>query len=214
MEFTATVREVASVGPETVAVELSAPETFDAKPGQFVKLTATVDGESVSRFYTVSSPETAGGFQTTVGVGGGDGDGPDFAGYLAALSAGDELAVAGPFGEEFYEEESRAVVLASGPGVGPAVAIAERAVAAGNEAAVVYQTDAPAHEDRLSALREQGVTVTVTDEAIGAAVADAVAGVDGEQAFVYGFAEFVDEAAGALVGAGFDPDEVKVENFG
>jgi hypothetical protein len=54
----------------------------------------------------------------------------------------------------------------------------------------------------------------VTDGAVGAAVADAVAGVDGEQAFVYGFADFVAEAEGALEGAGGDPDAAKVENFG
>lgn len=214
MEFTGTVDAVRTVGAETVALDVSAPAAFDARPGQFVRLSATVDGTDVARFYTVSSPETDGSFETTVGLDGGDDEGPDFAGYLANLSTGDDLAVTGPFGDEYYEGESRAVVLAGGPGVGPAVAIAERAIAAGNEAAVVYRTDAPAHEDRLAALRDQDVTVTVTDEAIGAAVADAVAGVDGEQAFVYGFAEFVDEAAGALEGAGFDPDEAKVENFG
>ena len=214
MEFTATVRGVASVGAETVAVELSAPASFDAQPGQFVRLTATLDGEPVSRFYTVSSPETAGGFETTVGLSGGDDDGPDFAGYLAALSAGDELAVAGPFGEEFYEGESRAVVLAGGPGVGPAVAIAERALADGNEAAVVYRDDAPAHEERLVALREAGVPVTVTDGAVGAAVADAVTGADGERTFVYGFDDFVADAEAALEAAGADPAAAKVENFG
>lgn len=214
MEFTGTVEAVRTVGAETVALDVSAPAEFDARPGQFVRLSATVDGTDVARFYTVSSPETDGSFETTVGLDGGDSDGPDFAGYLAELSTGDELAVTGPFGEEYYEGEARAVVLAGGPGVGPAVAIAERAVAAGNEAAVVYRTDAPAHEGRLAALREQGVSVTVTDGAIGAAVADAVTGSEGEQAFVYGFAEFVDEAAGALADAGVDPDGAKVENFG
>jgi len=214
MEFTGTVDAVRTVGSETVALEVSAPAAFDARPGQFVRLSATVDGTDVARFYTVSSPETDGEFETTVGLDGGSEEGPDFAGYLADLSSGDELAVTGPFGDEYYEGESRAVVLAGGPGVGPTVAIAERAVAAGNEAAVVYRTDAPAHEDRLSALRDQGVSVTVTEGAIGAAVADVVTDADGEQAFVYGFADFVDEAEGALETAGRNPDEAKVENFG
>lgn len=235
MDFTATVEATTDVGPDTVAVSLTAPPAFDAKPGQFVKLSATLDGESVSRFYTVSSPDTDGTFETTVGLDDGDDedgedgddgddekasddgaedDDPDFAEYLVAREVGDEIDVSGPFGDQFYESEARAVVLAGGPGVGPAVAIAERALAAGNEAAVVYRSDAPAHTDRLDALHERGVSVTVTDGEIGAAVADAVRGADGERAFVYGFAEFVADAEAALSAAGYDVDDAKVENFG
>ncbi len=234
MDFTATVEATADVGPDTVAVSLTAPPEFDAKPGQFVKLSATLDGESVSRFYTVSSPDTDATFETTVGLDddgdGGDGDdgdedeeasddgdgddSPDFAEYLVAREVGDEIDVSGPFGDQFYESEARAVVLAGGPGVGPAVAIAERALAADNEAAVVYRSDAPAHTDRLDALRERGVSVTVTDGEIDATVADAVRGADGERAFVYGFAEFVADAEAALSAAGYDVDDAKVENFG
>ncbi len=214
MEFTATVEGVTEVGPETVAVTVSAPAAFDARPGQFVRLTATVDGEDVSRFYTVSSPDTDETFETTVGLGGGDEDGPDFSAYLADLDAGSELAVTGPFGDQFYEGEQRALVLAGGAGVGPAVAIAERALADGNEAAVVYRDDAPAHTERLDALRDRGASVVVTDGAIGALVADAATGDPGEQAFVYGFADFVAEAEGALEAAGLDADDAKIENFG
>lgn len=224
MDFTATVEATADVGPDTVTVSLTAPPAFDAKPGQFVKLSATVDGESVSRFYTVSSPDTDGTFETTVGLDDGEDeadeesdaaeDDPDFAEYLVAREVGDEIDVSGPFGDQFYEGEARAIVLAGGPGVGPAVAIAERALAAGNEAAVVYRSDAPAHADRLDALRDRGVSVTVTDGEIGDTVDDAVRGVEGERAFVYGFADFVADSEDALAAAGYDTDDAKVENFG
>ncbi|MFC7136389.1 FAD-dependent oxidoreductase [Halobaculum litoreum] len=208
MDATVAVRSVAVVGPDTVAVTLDSPDGFDAKPGQFVRLTATVGGEEESRFYTVSSPDTDGSYETTVGL-----DGGEFSQYLADLTAGDEIEMSGPFGDDYYEGEARAVVLAGGPGVGPAVAIAEAALAAGNEAAVVYRDDEPAHTERLDALRERGASVVVTDGDADAAVAEAVTGADGEQAFVYGFADFVDAAVAALDAAGYG-GEAKVENFG
>ena len=208
MDATVAVRSVADVGPDTVAVTLDSPDGFDAKPGQFVRFTATVDGEEQSRFYTVSSPDTDGEFETTVGL-----DGGDFSARLAAMRPGEEIAMSGPFGDDYYEGETRAVVLAGGPGVGPAVAIAEAALAADNEAAVVYRDDAPAHTERLDAARDRGASVVVTDGDVADAVAEAVAGGDGEQAFVYGFAEFVDDAVTALEAAGYEGD-AKVENFG
>ena len=212
METTATVAGVADVGPDTVAITFETPDGFAAAPGQFVRLGATVDGEAHRRFYTLSSPDVDGQFEVTVGV---SDEGGPFSAHLAALAAGDTLEMAGPFGNEHYEGERRVVVVAGGPGVGPAVAVAERALADGGEAAVVYQHDrAPAHEARLDALRETGASVVVTDGAVGAAVADAVTGVAGETAFVYGFQAFVDEAVAALDAAGADPDAAKVESFG
>ncbi|QLG63554.1 FAD-dependent oxidoreductase [Halorarum salinum] len=209
MDATITVRSVEDVGPDTVAVVFDAPSEFDAKPGQFARLTAEVDGEPESRFYTVSSPDTEGTFETTVGL-----DGGDFSAKLASLESGDTVELSGPFGDDYYEGEPRALVLAGGPGIGPAVAIAEAALDAGNEAAVVYRDDDPAHTERLDAIRERGASVVVTDDGIEDAVADAVTGVEGERAFVYGFSEFVDEASEALVAAGVDVADAKVESFG
>jgi 3-phenylpropionate/trans-cinnamate dioxygenase ferredoxin reductase subunit len=106
------------------------------------------------------------------------------------------------------------VVIAGGPGVGPAVGIAERALQDGNEAAVVYQDDDPIHVERLDALEADGAFVSLLagDEDMTDAVAEAVA--DGGQVFVYGFAEFLDAATAALEAAGVDADDAKVENFG
>lgn len=213
MDTTVTVEGVVDAGPATVAVTFTTPDEFSAEPGQFVRLTAEVDGESVSRFYTISSPDTEETFETTVGLDGGD-DGPDFATYLAELEPGETIEMSGPFGEDYYEDEARALILADGPGIGPAVAVADRAVAAGNEAAVVYQSDRPAHTDRLDALRAAGASVVVTDGSIHDAVADAVTGQPGERAFVYGFADFVEQARDALAAAGVSLDDAKIENFG
>ena len=212
MDATVAVTAVRDVGPRTIAIEFDAPAGLDAEPGQFLKLTGTVDGEEYARFYTLSSPGIADTFEITVGID------PEEAGpfteFLRALDPGDPVDVAGPFGRSFYEGESRVVVLAGGPGVGPAVGIGEAAIADGNEVAVVYHTDAPAHGERLDALREAGADVAATDGDLDDHVAAAVSGAAGEQVFVYGFEGFVDAAAAALDAAGVDPDAAKVENFG
>lgn len=214
MDTTVTVVDSESVGPDTVALTFESPESFEAHPGQFVKLSATIDGEGYARFYTLSSPDVAETFEVTVEVAE---EGGPFSAHLAALAEGDELAIEGPYGNSHYEGESRVVVLAGGPGVGPAVAIAEAATADGNEVAVVYRhADAPAHEKRLSALRDDGASVTLLagDDDITDAVADAVTGDADEQLFVYGFAPFVEAAVSAIEAAGGDADGAKVENFG
>ncbi|SDM12813.1 Oxidoreductase FAD-binding domain-containing protein [Halogranum gelatinilyticum] len=212
MDATVTVAAAQSVGTDTVAIEFESPDGFEAEPGQFVKLSTTIDGEGYARFYTLSSPTVSDTFEVTVGIDSAEG-GP-FSGFLADLSAGDEVEMSGPYGSDHYEGEARVVVLAGGPGVGPAVAIAERALADGNEAAVVYQDDDPAHEERLTALEAADADVVVTDGDIADAVADALTGADGEQVFVYGFAAFVDEAVEAIEAAGGDVDAAKIENFG
>ena len=215
MDATVAVTAVEEVGPHTVAIEFESPEGFDPRPGQFVKLTGVAEGEEYSRFYTLSSPGTDETFELTVGVDPEEG-GP-FSEYLAALSPGEELDVSGPFGSNYYEGESRVVVLAGGPGVGPAVGIGEAALGDGNDVAVVYRyEDAPAHEERLSALRDGGASVELIDagEDLEERVAAALTGADGEQVFVYGFTDFLEDALAAVETAGGDPDASKSENFG
>ena len=209
-ERSLTVTAVRTVGPDAVAIDVETPDDFSARPGQFVKVTLSVDGEDESRFYTISSPDVGGTFEMTVGI---DPDG-EVAPHLAELEASDTVRISGPYGSDYYEGEARAVLLAGGPGIGPAIGIAERAVADGNDAAVVYQDDAPIHEDRLDALREQGVLVHVLDG--DADLTDAVSEAAGEggQVFIYGFADFLDDATAALEAAGVDTEAAKVENFG
>lgn len=209
-EAALTVATVESVGADTVALAFESPASFEASPGQFVKLTLAVDDEDVSRFYTISSPDVDDTFEITVEI---DPDG-DLGPRLTDLAPGDTARVSGPFGSSYYEGESNVLVVAGGPGVGPAVGIAERVLDDGGRAAVVYQDDAPVHGARLSALADRGATVQVLapGEDLAAAVADALA--DDAQVFVYGFADFLDTATTAIGAAGGEPDAAKVENFG
>jgi ferredoxin-NADP reductase len=204
------VRSVRSVGPDTVALELDTPPEFDALPGHFVLLRATVDGEDVSRHYTLSSPGVDDTFEITVGV---DPTG-DLSPWLADREPGDAVTVEGPFGTVVYDPESGGDVVAigGGPGVGPAVAVGEAASAAGNAVAVVYEDDQPAHQDRLGDLASGGADVTVVTEA---GLEEAVRRVaDRGEVFVFGFREFLDRVLPALEAAGVDPDDANVENFG
>lgn len=203
------VRAVESVGTETVALTLETPPEFDAEPGQFVQLRATIDGEEVGRYYTLSSPDVEDTFETTVEV---DPEG-SLTPYLADLEAGDTVEIAGPFGESYYEGEDSVVVLAGGPGVGPAVGIGERALREGTDVTIVYEDSDPAHEARLATLASEGATVAITDDVSADDVVTLLADSLG-QTFVYGFADFVDEATAALDAAGFDTADAKVESFG
>jgi 3-phenylpropionate/trans-cinnamate dioxygenase ferredoxin reductase subunit len=207
------VAGVETVGPDTVAVTFESPPDFEARPGQFVKLTLPVDGEDVSRFYTISSPDVEGTFEITVAV---DPEG-DVGPLLAELAADETVSVSGPFGSDFYEGEDPVVVLAGGPGIGPAVAIAERARDDDHGAAVVYRDAEPIHEERIKRLRGRGATVAVIDanEELTTAVASVLDeyGHD-SQLFVYGFADFIDDATGAIEAADGDTSSAKIENFG
>jgi ferredoxin-NADP reductase len=200
-----TITAVRNVGSDTVAVDLETPEGFEAQPGQFVKLSTEVEGEHVSRFYTLSSPDVGETIETTIGI---DPDGQ--LGPWIENAEDETITVEGPYGSAYYENEGESLVLAGGPGVGPAVGIGERALADGNDVVIIYLDEDPAHEERLSELQEAGATVVITDE-LGDHVESYY---DGQQVFVYGFQEFVTESLDALEKVGGNPDEAKVENFG
>lgn len=208
-ETTVAVRAVRRAGPDTVAIQMDAPAGMDARPGQFVQLVVTVDGDAEARHYTISSPDTDDLLEVTVGVDPEGTVGP----ALESLEPGDTLGVRGPFGHAFYEDEPRATVVVGGPGVGPAVGIAERVLQDGGEVAVVYLDDAHAHADRLSRLADEGADVFLVSDALEPSIEAALAAVDG-QVFVYGFADFVRDVGDALDALDRDSDDAKIESFG
>lgn len=211
MDATVAITAVESVGPDTVAVTLETPAAFDAAPGQFVLVRATPVDEEFARHYTLSSPRVDETFEITVGI---DPDG-DLSPWLAEREPGDEIVMEGPFGEIAYEGDGDVVAIAGGPGVGPAVAIAEAAVERDRDAAVVYQDDEPAHRDRLDALAEAGVPVAVVDDSDETGLREAIGEyIDDGQAYAFGFRDFVTIVADAIDDAGGDPDDALIENFG
>ncbi|WP_247000817.1 FAD-dependent oxidoreductase [Halosolutus gelatinilyticus] len=214
------VESVREVGPDTIALELETPGDFDALPGQFVLLraapgvddqTAADEDDVVMRHYTLSSPSVDETFELTVGI---DPDG-ELSPWLADLDGGETVHVEGPFGTITYERDRDVVAVAGGPGVGPAVAIAEAAHDAGYDATVVYQDDDPAHVDRLEAIEEEGVAVEIIGADADDELAEAIASHHGEgQVYAFGFEDFVRAVADAIDDAGGDSDEALIENFG
>lgn len=237
------VRTVRSVGPDAIAIDVETPVEFDALPGQFVKVTFDVvdthefgsigevvdtgefdeselpdsvdqlDELLVSRFYTISSPNVEDTFEITVGV---DPDGT-VGPFLAELTAGDTVTITGPFGKDYYEGEDPSIVIAGGPGVGPAVGIAECAVNDDTDIAVIYWDDDPIYESRIHDLSSDGATVAIVDSdaEFSSAIDDVLDQYDSDsQLFVYGFADFIDTATTAIEAGGGDAGNAKIENFG
>jgi ferredoxin-NADP reductase len=215
-----TVDAVEKVGTRTVALELRTPEGFDAEPGQFLLVRATVDGSEEQRssgnrsetgdveetgYYTLSSPDVEGTMEITVEYV------PEgtLAPWLAERTPGDVIEIEGPFGDVRYTGDGPAVVLAEGPGIGPAVGIAERAREEGNDATVVFWGEDPPHRDRLDALEADGATVRVV-ESLDEAV-DTIAAADAT-VYVFGFESFVRDAKTVAEAAG--ADDVRAESFG
>jgi ferredoxin-NADP reductase len=193
-----------------LAITLDAPEQFEAYPGQFVLVRADIDGEEISGYYTLSSSEVDEEFEVTVAV---DDEGGTLGPWLAERSPGDTIEIDGPFGDIYYEGEDDVTVLAGGPGIGPAVAIGERAAAAGWNATILYLSDEPVHENRLSSLQDADMTVELLSD--GATLLEALDSVEIRGGvYVFGFAEFVTEARNALETTGVDSNEIHVESFG
>ncbi|ELZ01057.1 oxidoreductase FAD-binding domain-containing protein [Natrialba chahannaoensis JCM 10990] len=208
-----TVESVREVGPDTVALELETPAEFDALPGQFVLVRAEPDGvdEELARHYTLSSPSVGDTFEITVGI---DPDG-DLSPWLADLDSGTTIHIDGPFGNITYEGDQNVVAIAGGPGVGPAISIAEAAHAAGQNAVVIYQDDAPAHRERLDVLEDDGAPVTIVEDDADDELVAAIEGhLDEGQVYAFGFAEFVTLVSETIEEAGGDSDEALIENFG
>lgn len=203
----ATVTRNEDVGGDSFVLAVESPFP-DAVPGQFVQVGLEIDGARVVRHYTISSPSPEDELEFTVEV---DPEG-ELSPELRRLDAGDVVYLDGPFGRSYYEGEEELTVLAGGPGVGPAVALAERALEDGGEAAVVYEDDEPAHRDRLEDVENHGchLELVLQDDDLTGAVERALDEVGG-QVFVYGFSDFVDRALDAA--DGLVEGEPKVERF-
>lgn len=197
-----------SVGVDTVAVTLETPADFDGAPGQFVQVSADIDGETESSYYTLSSPTVTDTMELTVAVGG---DGTVGA-WLADRTPGDTVWFDGPYGNVAYRGESPVLVLAGGPGVGPGVAVGERALPA-HDVTVVYRDDDYVHRDRLDELDAAGATVTYLSPEDAIEPALSAEALD-RQVFVFGFDEFVTDATAAIEAAGGDVSAAAVESFG
>lgn len=206
-----TLNGVREVGTETFAAAFAVPDELVAYPGQFVRLSMPVDGESASSFYTISSADSGGTIEIVF-----DAD-PDstFGRALADADPGTTVSVAGPTGDTYYDGGAPVVVLAGGPGIGAALGIGERALADDQDVAVVYE-GTPVDEARLDDLSAAGAHVAVVEEGVedlSEAVAGALETVDGG-VLIYGYDEFVERASAAVSAADGNRADPRVSNYG
>lgn len=201
------ITRLEDVGEQTVAIEVETPSDFEAYPGQFVLVRATIDGEEETGFYTISSPEVEDRFEMTVAV---DPDGT-LGPWLVERTLGETITVEGPLGDIQYVDDGDAVVFAGGPGIGPAIGIAERARERGHDATIVYGGSRPPHEDRLTELEAGGATILRSADLDGAVDSLDLAGAE---IYAFGFQAFVEETKDVLTRAGVDLETVEIESFG
>ena len=197
-----------TVGDDVIAVELETPPKFDAGPGQFVLVRASLDGETETSYYTLSAPTVEDTFEVTVAV---DPDGT-IGPWLAEKEVGDSVEIDGPYGDIRYTGQEDALVLASGPGIGPAVGIGERAHEMGKNVAIVIDDADPPHQTRLKSLEDNGATV-ITSVAEGEVMGIPETGSD-VTAYLFGFQSFVEQARDSLTASGFEREDLKIESFG
>lgn len=131
--------------------------------------------------------------------------------WLCERPVGESVSVDGPFGDIRYSGERDVAILASGPGIGPAVGIAERAHMEGSKASVIHDEETPIHQRRLETIERNGGTVSYApdDDALVTSIIDATP----EAVFVFGFERFVSNARSALSTTDMDVP-VAVESFG
>jgi len=205
----ATVQGIKEVGPQMIAIKLESPPEFEAEPGQFVLVEAPIDGETESGYYTLSSPVVGETFEITAKYDSSGTVGP----WLADRDRDDEIEIKGPFGDIQYTGGHDVIVMASGPGIGPAVGITERARNTDSAATIIYQTKTPAYEDRLEKLELREAQIHIVSDSED--LTDRLQATDSNPTvYVFGFSAFISSARDALKAAAIDFRSVYFENFG
>lgn len=208
--MTTTVTQIEDVGPDALAITANTPTNFTAQPGQFVRVRVERPSGSVDRYYTVSSPFVSKTFEMTVTID----PGGELSPWFETLSSGDTIQFSGPFGATYYTDEEHTIALGSGPGIGPAIAVAERTLAEGGTTTVICHGEDILHESRLADLAANGSSVYFTDSDERFTETVTSLHETGSSVFVYGFSSFAELAKQTLDEAGYPAENVSIENFG
>jgi ferredoxin-NADP reductase len=221
--------------PRTASLELEVPGWSGHRAGQHVDVRLTAeDGYQAQRSYSIASPPEDERLTLTVERLE-DGEVSPF--LVDELRAGDRFELRGPIGGYFVWEAGQGPLLlvAGGSGIVPLMAMLRHRGAAGSDerATLLYSArslDDVIYRDELAGLsatvggpevaytltRERPADWTGYDRRVDAAMLAEVLGPLGAAAtaFVCGPTSFVETAADALVGLGYDPSRVKTERFG
>lgn len=202
------IEEITEIGRNAVEITIAPEDEFRASPGQFVLLSRP--DKDINGYYTISSPRVGETFDITVKVDPEEGElGP----WLHSRDIGDTIEVDGPYGDVSYTGGSDVILFAGGPGIGPAIGIAERAMEEGYDADVHYFDEEPMHTARLQSLENQGADVIISKTTDVPENKIPVLD-DSSRVFVFGFAGFVEAIRTTLGNEGYDTDRLEIESFG
>jgi ferredoxin-NADP reductase len=222
--------------PRTRTIVLDVPGWPGHRPGQHVDVRLTAeDGYKAQRSYSIASAPREGGLEVTVERI----DDGEVSPYLVDdLLSGDRFELRGPIGGYFVWEAEQCgplLLVAGGSGIVPLMSMLRYRAAVGSTTPVrlLYSSRSlpdVIYREELDRLAGDGAgldtTLTLTrsqppgwkgyDRRIDDALMAEVAWPAAEEplAFVCGPTTFVETAAAALVGLGYDPARIKTERFG
>jgi ferredoxin-NADP reductase/fatty acid desaturase len=131
-KLTLEVESIEKLTPDSVAISFAAlnDKTINFKAGQYVTVTKLIANQAITRCYSICQAPSDG--RLTIGVK--RVTGGQLSNYLNDdLKVGDELTVAGPFGDFIYDPDSKdnkssLVLIAAGSGITPLLSIAKAAL--------------------------------------------------------------------------------------
>lgn len=131
-KLTLDVEHIEKLTPNSVAISFAAlnGKTIDFKAGQYVTVTKLISGQAITRCYSICQAPHEG--KLTIGVKAIEGG--SLSNYLNdKLKVGDELTVAGPFGEFTYQpiaaqQNNSLLLIGAGSGITPLLSIAKTAL--------------------------------------------------------------------------------------
>ncbi len=137
------------ISEENYLLKLEKPENFSFKPGQFVGITAEINGEKVKRFYSIASlPEEDFLLFYIRRVPNGK-----MSNYLAEVPIGKEVEVDGPYGHFTLDrsKSNKVYFIAAGTGIAPMRPLVYEALKQGKKVTLVHQEK----YDNLLVFREE-----------------------------------------------------------
>jgi len=110
-----TTRELAP-GVRHFEFDLPEIERFGFVPGQFVSMTAAINGDDITRAYSIASPPSGNRFALCLN----EVEGGRFSPHLFALAPGDQVDCQGPYGAFIFRTPlTDSILVATGTGIAP-----------------------------------------------------------------------------------------------
>ncbi len=215
VERTATLVAVTDHGADTRSLFLDLPGGLDFRPGQFVSCLLPVDGERLTRPYSIaSSPEQRDRLEVLLNLV------PDGAGsrHLFSLPIGGTIQLTGPWGTFALDRapDAETVFLADGTGIAPIRPMLHRAAAtASRPLHLVWATEHPFWADELRAIDGLAVTI-VAPSALEATVRARWVDADADRSrhfFLCGVGDVVPRLRDLLRGSGYARGAVQYERW-